>query len=80
MKSRKLRRLLFLILAAVLLGYGLGYERHEVWSFSDPAPSTLSGAKFVVGTTTDDYLRNDDRLYDLRTLMPGAAGIKDCKT
>jgi hypothetical protein len=80
MNRRKLVRLLFLMVCAALLGYSLALERHVVWSFSHEQPSALSGAKFVEGSTTDDYLRNDERVYDVRTLMPGTAGIKDCKT
>ncbi len=76
----KFLRMGLLCICALLLGYGQLVERHQVWSFAKEEAKHVNGAQFVQGTTTDDYMRTNSRLYDVRTLLPSTAGIKDCKT
>lgn len=76
----RLVRLMFLIGCVALLGYGLMRERHEIRSLGDGEPRQLTGPQFVEGTTTDDFMLMEGRLYDVRSLVPYSASIKDCKT
>lgn len=73
-------RLLFFLACLGLMAYGLTIERHEVRSLGVGEPRVLNGPRFVEGTTTDDFMRRDEWLYDVRSLVPYSTSIKDCKT
>jgi hypothetical protein len=70
----------FAIFAMALLAYALLWERHEVRSLADEKPTVLNGVQFIAGTTTDDYMRRPAGIYDVRSLAPSSASVKDCKT
>ena len=78
--KRKLSRVLFLGICASLLAYGLTFEKHEVRSLATKEPKALSAMSFVSGTTSDDFMRRDGALYDVRSLLPEWASVKDCKS
>ncbi|MGE5609518.1 MAG: hypothetical protein ACM359_09715 [Bacillota bacterium] len=82
---RPLLRVLFLLLCALLLIYGLRWEQHEVLPLAkDPAQPLglqhITGPGFVQGATVDAYMRKDGQLYDVYSLSNGPLSEKDCKT
>jgi hypothetical protein len=77
--KKKTLQLVLLGACTVLLGYSLFFEKHEVRSLSTDQPQSLTAMQFVAGTTTDDFLRREQRLYDTRSLLPSWASVKDCK-
>ena len=64
----------------MLLAYGLVRERHEVRSFRDGSVQQVQGPAFVESATVDGFLRRDDSLFDVYSLSPLEASVKDCKT
>jgi hypothetical protein len=73
-------KLAFLAGCLALLGYGLMLEKHEIRSLATEERRQVSAMTFVSGTTTDDFLRRDGGLYDVSSLLPSWASVKDCKT
>ena len=78
--SKSLPRWLFLIASLTLLGYALRWERHEVRRLDDGPAQYLTGPAFVEGTTYDGFGRRLGSVYDVYSLSPLAASLRDCKT
>ena len=76
----KVMRVLFLLACLALLIYGAAWEIHRVYALDDGQAEEVSGSAFTEGTAYDSYLLKDGRLYDVRSLQPESAQVRDCKT
>ena len=68
------------VAALAVLLYGAYIEVHVVRGLGGNDRSDVSGAAFNAGVTYDSYLLKGGELYDVRSLQPETARVKDCKT
>jgi hypothetical protein len=76
----KLIRLIVLLLIVAGLIWSVGRENHTVHSLGSDESKAVSGSEFIEATTVDGFIRKKGKLYDVYSLTPETASIKDCKT
>jgi hypothetical protein len=74
----KALRIILVLLALGMTGYGLLAERHSVQSLSGGEDQQVGGPAFVEGTTSDQFALHDGKV--VAPLSPVANKQKDCKT
>ncbi|MHC4883577.1 MAG: hypothetical protein ACYTGH_00680 [Planctomycetota bacterium] len=76
----KILRPLIWILALSALAWSIGWEAHRVHRLGSDESSVISGTDFIETTTVDGVMKRGGKLYDVYSLTPETASIKDCKT